>query len=183
MASSLVQRGVQKDFWPGSGVRGGCPGVGVGLCWWFKLVLALGCLPFALPPWCLVVRGGGRAPLLPCTSPFWALEKSPINFSLGPWSGSATHVTSTGHFSHRLFGGGGGFSRGPSPTGSFRGGASPAAPLPPPLPLSHNFCHRLRASRILAHRDKSHHFHSRGAHFPPGLKMRCAEGLISSSKG
>ena len=64
-----------------------------------------------------------------------------------------------------------------------RGVASPAAPLPPPLPLSHNFCHRLRASRILAHRDKSHHFHSRGAHFPPGLKMRCAEGLISSSKG
>ena len=182
MASSLVQRGVQKDFWPGSGVRGGCPGVGVGLCWWFKLVLALGCLPFALPPWCLVVRGGDVHHFCLALLPSGPWKNPQSTFHLA--HGREVPLTSLPPVTSPTDSSGGGLLPRPLSHRLFRGGgASPAAPLPPPLPLSHNFCHRLRASRILAHRDKSHHFHSRGAHFPPGLKMRCAEGLISSSKG
>ena len=66
------------------------------------------------------------------------------------------------------------------PTVSSGGGASPVAPPPTPVLPSHNFRQPLGASRILALCEKSHVSHSRGAHFPPRLKMRIAEGLISS---
>ena len=67
---SRPKRGGKRFPWPWLlGVRGGCLGVGVGLCWWFKLVLTFGRLPFFF--WCPVVllSGGGRAPLLHTTSP------------------------------------------------------------------------------------------------------------------
>ena len=113
----------------------------------FVLVVQVG-VGFGVSPFCpapLVPRcpGGGRAPLLPCTSPFWALEKSPINFSLGPWSGSATHVTSTGHFSHRLFGWGGFLPR-PLSHRLFRGGGR----LPRPHSHPHSHCHTTFATDL-----------------------------------
>ena len=139
--------------------RGGCGfvlvvQVGVGL--WVS--------PFFPAPLVSRSPGGVVHHFLPCTSRSWALEKFQTNLSLGPGSGGAAHASSTCHFSHRLFG----------------GGASPVAPPPTPVLPSHNFRHPLGASRILALCDKSHVSHSRGAHFPPGLKMRIAEGLISS---
>ena len=134
---SRPKRGGKRFPWPWLlGVRGGCLGVGVGLCWWFKLVLSFGRLPFFF--WCpwFCSRGGA------CT-------------------------TSSHHF----------------PVVSPGGGASPVAPSPPHTLPAQNICHRLVSSTNLALSDKSHLFHSRGAHFPPRLKMRKAVGVILSRSG
>ena len=152
----------------------------------FVLVVQVG-VGFGVSPFCpapLVPRcpGGGTCTTFALHFSLLGLGKIPNQLFTWPMVGKCH----SRHFHRSLLPptlrGGGGLLPRPLSHRLFRGGFS-AAPLPPPLPLSHNFCHRLRASRILAHRDKSHHFHSRGAHFPPGLKMRCAEGLISSSKG
>ena len=135
---SRPKRGGKRFPWPWLlGVRGGCLGVGVGLCWWFKLVLSFGRLPFffLFLFWCPVV-------LL---------------------SGGGVH-----HF----------FT--PLPRYLHGVGAFPVAPSPNHTLPAQNICHRLVAWKNLALSVTSHLFHSRGAHFPPMLKMRKAVGVISS---
>ena len=122
-------------------------------------------VPLAFAPGCAgwLSRGGcGFVLVVQVGVDFWA---SPFFFlvSRGSALGGGACTTSSHHF----------------PVVS-PGGASSVAPSPPHTLPAQNICHRLVASTNLALSDKSHLFHSRGAHFPPRLKMRKAVGVILS---